>query len=716
MFGWMITELSSFMRANPRNAGSRRVRLMLAAIFLLAAGEQHAKANEKLPARYRKWLDEDVVYLTSKEERESFLKLTTDEEREKFIERFWEIHNPLPGSPSSTYKEEHYRRLAYVNEHFGREAGIEGWRTDRGRAYITLGPPQQRSLYYGNRNLRPMEVWFYSSTIPALPPFFYLVFYQREDVGDYRFYSPYFDGPEKLITTLRAVNNRVKALGVVEDSVGREVARVTLSLIPDEPVDLQGATASLQSDVLLSAIRNLANHPLVKAEVERRTQLLENVTARLILEGQNLDVLTLPLRDSRGLTRCHYLLRLRRPQDLTVAQTSDGRYYYSIDARVHVFGSDNKLIFTQEKTVTHNFDQHGLKQIQDKVLGYEGWLPLPPGKYRLDFLLTDWLKKAGYHVEKEVVIPETASAGMLVPGALAFSDADMVDPAKADFLPFTVAGVKFTPLLGQQLSLSPGQAMSIVYQIWAAGRDPRAYQGQKLEVEYAFGRPATRGDAKVLRDVVGKEQFDLTGSLVNGKKISLEGLQPGNYLLTLKVLDLASQQTAYSTLSFRVLADATPGPAAWDIYDETIGEDVRKGVPDYDRGLCYLNLGRREEAERWFREAEEKNPSDELVRARLVDLYFGRQAYAEIAQLYSRSGITEQTREQTLLRVAESLDKLGETKKAAQMLESALKTHAPSGPILLTLSSYYQRLGDAGKAAEFARRSESLATVAPAKP
>lgn len=685
-------------------------------VFLLATGEQPSKANEKLSPRYRKWLEEEVIYIINNEEKGSFLKLTTDEQREKFIDRFWEIHNPLPGSPSNGYKEDHYRRLAYANDHFGKEAGIEGWRTDRGRAYITLGPPQQRSTYYGNRNLRPMEVWFYSSTIPALPPFFYLVFYQREDGGDYRFYSPYFDGPEKLITTLRAVNDRVKALGVVEDSVGLEVARVTLSLIPDEPIDLQGATSSLQSDVLLSTIRNLANHPLVKSEVERRRQLLENVTARLILEGQNLDVLTLPLRDSRGLTRCHYLLRLRRPQDLTIAQMSDGRYYYSIEVRVRVFGSENKLIFAQEKTLTRNLDEHRLKEIQDKVLGYEGWLPLPPGKYRLDFLLTDWLKKAGFHAEKEVVIPETPSVGMLVPGALAFSDAEMVDPAKADFLPFTVARVKFTPLVGQQLTLPPDRAMSIVYQIWAAGGDPRAYQGQKLEVEYAFGRPAALGDAKVLRDVVGKEQFDLTGSLVNGKKISLEGLQPGNYLLTLKVFDPASQHTAYSSLSFRVLTDPSPAPGVWDVYDETAAGDVRKGVPDYERGLCYLNLARREEAERWFHAAWEKNPSDELARARLVDLYFGRQAYAEIAELYSRGGITEQTGEQTVLRVAESLDKLGETKKAAQMLESALNTHAASGPVLFTLSSYYQRLGQAEKAAEFAHRGESLITAEPVKP
>jgi GWxTD domain-containing protein len=702
--------------ANPMKTGPlfRGLGLFLAVVFVVTSCAP-ARAGEKLPTRYRKWLDEEVVYIITKEERDAFLRLTNDEDREKFIERFWQIRNPLPGATSNGYREEHYQRIAFANQHYGNEAGLDGWRTDRGRVYITLGPPQQRSVYYGYRNLRPMEIWFYSSHTPALPPFFYVLFYQRENIGDFRFYSPYFDGPDKLVTTLRVVNDRAKALQAVEDSAGREVARISLSLIPDEPVDLQGATSSLESDVLLSTIRNLANHPLAKADLERRRQLLESVTARLILEGQGLDVLAIPLRDSHGLTRCHYVVRLRRPQDLTVADAGDGRYSISMESRVRVFGSDNKLIFVQEKSVAQTFDQDRLKQIQDKVLGYEGWLPLPPGKYRLDFLLTDWLKKAGYHAEKEVIVPAVPSAGMLIPGVVPFSDAAMVDPAKSDLIPFAMAGVKFTPLLGAQLDLSPGQSLNIVYQIWAPGADPRAYLGQKLDVEYALGRPASPGSTKTVRDQVAKEQFDVTGSLVSGKKISIEGFEPGNYLLRVTLEEPGSQQKAYSIVSFRVRSEPGSTPA-WDLLDETAGEDVRKGVPEYQRALCYLNLGQQEDAAKWFRLALEKDPSNEQARARLVDFYFGRQGFREVADLYSPGGITGQTPEQTLLRVAESLDRIGETKKAAQLLESALKVHGPTGPLLLTLSAYYQRLGEAQKAAEFARRGESLVTTSPAKP
>ena len=98
--------------------------------------KQKAKSDKdlrkELDSQYRKWLDEDVVYIITPEERSSFLHLNTNEEREQFIEAFWQRRNPDPDSADNTFKEEHYRRIAYVNEHFS--SGIPGWRTDRNPA------------------------------------------------------------------------------------------------------------------------------------------------------------------------------------------------------------------------------------------------------------------------------------------------------------------------------------------------------------------------------------------------------------------------------------------------------------------------------------------------------------------------------------------------------------------------------------------------------
>ncbi len=695
----------------------RAICLVLALIFLLTAGGSPARGSEKekLPTRYREWLEKDVVYIITKEERNAFLEMKGDEERDKFIERFWEIRNPTPGAPTNPYKEEHYRRLEYANQYFGKESGTDGWRTDRGRVYITLGPPQQKALYLGYQKLRPMEIWFYSFSHPALPPFFYVLFYQRDNIADFRLYSPYMDGPQKLVTTTTE-SNRLGSLKVIEQQAGREVARVSLSLVPDEPVDWETARSSLQSDVMLAAIRNLANHPLSKLDLDRRRELMESVSHRIIFEGESLEALTVPLRDADGNINLHYLLRLKKPEDLALAQSNDGRYYYSLEVTARVFGADKKLIFTQDRTLSRYVDKNEFEQIKSKVFSYEGWLPLPPGKYKLEFLLTNSLKHTAFRIEKEVAVPELPAEGMRLTELVPFSAARAVDPGHSTVLPFSAPGLKFTPMLGRDTQLVPGQDLNVFYQIWAPARDPRLYHGKKLLAEYAYGRPGARGESKVIRDEVLKDQFDPFGSLLNGKKIPLSDLPAGNYLLTLTLTDPETQQRAYGTLPFRISSFESP-PAAWNVYDEAAAHDMRQGTLDYQRGLCYLAIGNKERALEWFQKALQKNPALEEARARLVDVYFSRQAYRDVVELYSRGGITSHTEERTILWMAESLDKVGETKKATQVLESALKLRTPSGPLLLALASYYERLGDAQKAAGFTRQAEALLmNQSPGKP
>lgn len=673
-------------------------------LISFSPGFAQAGKEDKLPPHYRQWLDRDVAYVITREEKVDFLNLKTDEERDKFINEFWEIRNPTPGAPTNPYKEEHYRRLEYANEHFGIGKRVEGWGTDRGRVYITLGPPQQKALYYNFDRVRPTEVWFYSSSNPALPPFFYIAFYQQDNVDDFRLYSPYFDGPEKLVTARGFT--RAQALKLIDREAGREVARVALSLLPDEPADLQTATSSMQSDVMLSVIHDLANYPRNREDIQRRW-LQASVSARLILEGQTLGVLTVPLRDSEGDVHLHYVLRLKQPGDFVVGQSSDGGYYYSIEVRVRVFGPDNKLIFTQERPVKRSLNREQMDLIKSRVFGYEGWLPLPPGKYRVEFLLTNWLRKAAYRAETDVAIPDLPDSGLRVAELAPFSRIEAVDPDRFELIPFSAAGAKFVPLLPRELNFSPAQSLNVFYQIWAPPTDPQTYHGKKLEIEYAYGRPGMRGDAKVIRDDVQEEQFDPNGSMVNGKQIALRDLNPGNYLLTMTVSDPASQQKVYASLGFHVLPEASRIPA-WDIHDEEMTEDVRTGVSDYHRGLCYLALGEKELAGKWFERALEKSPVQEDARTALVDLDFTRQAFGEVAKIARQVPLTNQTAERTILRMAESLDKIGKGQEAIRLLESALSIKAPSSALYLTLAFYYQRMGDTQKAEEMQRKGKLL--------
>src|SRR6266853_6338924 len=130
------------------------------------------KLQKELDTPYKKWLQEEVPYIISDEERAAFLQLQTNEEREQFIEAFWQRRDPTPDTVENEFKEEHYRRIAYANEHFA--AGVQGWRTDRGRMYIVFGPPDSidshpsGGTYYrpqeeggGSTSTFPFETWRY---------------------------------------------------------------------------------------------------------------------------------------------------------------------------------------------------------------------------------------------------------------------------------------------------------------------------------------------------------------------------------------------------------------------------------------------------------------------------------------------------------------------------------------------------------------------------
>lgn len=698
-------------RLGPGDGGSikslaRKMFVLTIVLSFGLGGVSNAQKKQKLEKNYREWLERDVAYIITKDERDAFLRLTTDDARDKFIVDFWEIRNPSPGSPSNSYKDEIYQRMAFADARFGIGSGMEGWRTDRGRTYITLGPPQQKQALRNSANLFPIEIWFYGGANPALPQFFYIMFYQREGGGDYRFYSPYSDGPDKLTTGVEAINSRTTALRLIQNSAGPEVARISLSLLPDEPVDETTGTTSLQSDILLDSVKNLANLPANREEINRRRTLGGNVSSRLLLEGRNLDIVTFPARDSHGLTRLDYALRLHSASDLTMTAENDDRYTYSVEVRVRVFGADNKLIFTQQKSLTDSFNKKRLDSIKDKVFGYTGTLPLPPGKYHLDFQFTDWSKKSAYHTAREVLIPPPANDRLVVPSVLPFLSAENADPGLADLMPFTVGGVQFTPMPGSNPTFGPGTNLQVMYQIWASARDTRENLGKKLEVEYAFGRPAAAGSTTKVKDEVGMDQFDASGSLVTGKKLSLEQQTSGNYILTVSVNNAETKQGSFATMNFKIL-DAPSMPEPWDVLEPGIAQDAEKGILDQQRGLCYWALSQLDDARVWFRRALQLDRTNDPARSRLVDAYFAKKDYAAVVSLYTDAGITERTDSETLLRIATSLEKQGNTPQAISVIEGALPSRPEEGPLYLALAQFYTHIGDAKKAAELNQKGRS---------
>src|SRR5262249_45267585 len=150
-----------------------------------------------------------------------------------------------------------------------------------------------------------------------------------------------------------------------------------------------------------------------------------------------------------------------------------------------------------------------------------GVLPITPGKYKLEFVLSNPLTHTAFRVQREIEIPDPSAGHIQLSPIVGFGDSEMVGPQGSASAPFTVAGVKFNPLVGRQFDLAPGRDLKVFYQIWAPPANPATYAGKNLLIEYSYGRPGLLGDSRTIHDKVERTQFDSTGSLVNGKKIPL---------------------------------------------------------------------------------------------------------------------------------------------------------------------------------------------------
>ena len=584
--------------------------------LLLNTPPSAAAKHAKLPPTYEHWLDEEVNYLITNQEKATFLALTTNQDRDHFIENFWAIRNPDPNSPTNTFREEHYRRLEYANTHFGSLAALDGWSTDRGMVYITLGPPQQKRAYPNARELKQIETWFYQDPQSFLAPYFSVVFFKQSNAEDFKIYSPYQDGPDALIDSTNAINDPKTALKIIKTDLGDEVANLTLSIFPNEPVDNTNGTPTLESDSVLNKIRDYRNLPENRDLLARRRALLEGVTHRVLLGQDYSDLSVMATRDGAEQTSVHYLLRVLNPGDFVLGKDADQRVYYSLSVESQLLTVEGKVIYTDTQNLHDYLTPEQVGQLRSRPLAIAGRLAAVPGKYQLKVDVTNLVTKQSFAQTKGVLVP--ASDHALGMSQVVFSSIAIPLRDYTQSQPFSFSGVKIPVAGADNIVLTAGDPLRVIYQLWEQPGSPVSLKGKTLEVSYLIGQLGV-ASKKEQTQSVDRSGFDLQGNLLMGTDLPTTDLHPGNYRLVIRVTDPESNESTTQAINFRLAGGDRQ--QLWSITNPSFTSSADSAVNLYRRGLCALSQQYPQAAVAYLKQAVDAGNPDKAMYTALASAY-----------------------------------------------------------------------------------------------
>ena len=505
---------------------------------------------EKLGGVYKKWLDEDVRWIITDEEASAFKKLTTNAERDQFIEMFWQRRDPTPDTAENEYKEEHYRRIAYANEHFA--AGVPGWRTDRGRIYIMFGKPDSIDSHPmggpyerpaeeggGETETFPFEVWRYRY-IEGIGQEVEIEFVDDCQCGAYEMTMDR-SRKDALLHVPGAGLTMMESMGMASKADRFNNGIEALGSGP-----FTGGNQSKQFD-RLEQFAKLSAPPPVKFKD------LEEVVSHKI----RYNLLPFDVRvDFVKLTSDTVLMPItvQIPSRTLTWVNKDGLSR----AVVNIFGRlttlSGRVVQTFEDTVRRDIPPELMdKEINNRSLYWKA-LPLRPGLYRLDIVAKDVNgDKMG-----------TYSRGWTVPD---FSDdklsnssliiADQLEPVPSREIGtgnFVIGQSKVRPRVqpsdGKPASFKKNERLDLWMQVYNLGVDQKTNK-PSATVQYQVVNTAT--NQPVINFTESTAQMGNVGEQITlQKSVPLAAFNPGVYQVTIKVDDQISKQTVSPTAKFEV--------------------------------------------------------------------------------------------------------------------------------------------------------------------
>ena len=629
----------------------------------------HARAQRKppLPESYHRWLNQEVVYIISDEERKEFLKLASDGQRDAFVKSFWEARNPVRGSEQNPFKEEIYRRIEYANETFGHDTRTPGWRTDMGRTYIIFGKPVSRAPFKGYSQMYPMELWFYENktSSPSFPSFFYVLFYLPDDIGEYSFYHPLIDGPLKLVrgtqfNTNKDVYNLLKR-------IGGDIARAPFTLIPGEPIDTESYNPSMSGELIVNKILEFRNDPFELKRIREMRFLRERVNSWLLVADQQpLDLATIVVADPARQLWLDYGVLVDQPK----FGRAEAAGNLVVNAGFRLLTEAGQLIVEDsEERAYPAFEGAGPeKKFRPFVLANR--ITVVPGKYKLEVILTNRDAGKSYKAEKAIAVGEDKPVTLAGP-VLASSVRQAAKPDPNT--PFQYFGVQFVPEAGRRFA--PGSTVRFLFQVNVRDQGDRDYR-----VEYLVGHTQNRAWRIAQTDVVPQKEFR-DGALIKSKSIRLAELPVGEYHAVISVKRGASPEVLASMMVPLRIVDEVAEPALYFL--SNFQAAASSGVAAYIRGLEALTLGRQEEAAGYLQSALERMPSNAFAVRTLVQLYFNTRKYSGVTKLFEKSGFTVLTSDpETVAQVALSFWETGNADQARRIL-AAGNAQFPKNALLL---------------------------------
>lgn len=508
------------------------------------AEDRRKKAAQKEnESAYKKWISEEVPYIITDEEKKSFKNLSTDDEREQFIESFWERRNPNPGSPENEFKEEYYRRIAYANEHYA--SGIPGWKTDRGRIYIMYGPADETDSHPsggtyerpqeeggGETSTYPFETWRYRY-IDGIGTNIILEFVDPTMTGEYHLTM---DPGEKdaLLHVPGAGLTDMEAMGMAS-----KTDRFTRTDGMTTGTAMGGTPESMEEFTRLDLYSKIWKPPAVKFK-DMQAVVLAKLSSNLLPFDVRTDFVR--ITDDTVLTPITVQVANR---DLQFTN-KDGVMHAVLDIYGQLNQLSGKFVTSFQESIVLDVPEDQFQHYSDLKSIYQKALPLRHGQYKISLVVKDDTTGRIGTIDMGIHVPEYSEEKLDNSSLILADQIQPLPTTQVGTGPFVIGSTKVRPSVNR--TFNRNQKMGIFLQVYNLGLDPKTHRAD-MNVVYDITK-----DGKTILDQP-EEQSKLANSgqqTTLEKTLNLQPLQPGKYVVQIKVTDNVKKQTISPTETFEV--------------------------------------------------------------------------------------------------------------------------------------------------------------------